>query len=68
MTDSTAPLLEAATPRRGDAHHEPAGDFNALGEEMLDALQAAFDRLADDARCAPWCWPAPARPSAPATT
>ena len=25
------------------------GNFNALGEEMLDALQAALDKVADDA-------------------
>jgi enoyl-CoA hydratase/carnithine racemase len=50
MTDSTAPLLESRDARGVVTltMNRPA-TFNALGEEMLDALQAAFDRLADDA-------------------
>ena len=49
MTESTAPLLESRDARGVVTltMNRPA-TFNALGEEMLDALQAAFDRLADD--------------------
>jgi enoyl-CoA hydratase/carnithine racemase len=49
MTDSTAPLLESRDARGVVTltMNRPA-TFNALGEEMLDALQSAFDRLADD--------------------
>jgi enoyl-CoA hydratase/carnithine racemase len=49
MTESTAPLLESRDVRGVVTltMNRPA-TFNALSEEMLDALQAAFDRLADD--------------------
>ncbi|TFZ08971.1 enoyl-CoA hydratase [Ramlibacter humi] len=49
MSDNDAPLL-VSRDARGVATltmNRPA-NFNALGEEMLDALQSAFDRLAGD--------------------
>ena len=49
MTDSTAPVL-ASRDARGvvTLTMNRAASFNALGEEMLSALQAALDRVADD--------------------
>ncbi|MGZ5270634.1 MAG: enoyl-CoA hydratase [Ramlibacter sp.] len=50
MTDTTAPVL-VDRDARGVVTltmNRPAS-FNALGEEMLGALQAALDRVADDA-------------------
>ena len=35
---------QSRQPRGGDAHPEPAANFNALSEEMLTALQEALDR------------------------
>jgi enoyl-CoA hydratase/carnithine racemase len=49
MTDTTAALLEARDARGVVTltMNRPA-DFNSLSEEMLAALQAALDRVADD--------------------
>src|SRR6476661_6023623 len=49
MTDTAAPVLEARDARGVVTltMNRPA-TFNALGEEMLGALQAALDRVADD--------------------
>ena len=49
MTDSTAPVL-ASRDARGvvTLTMNRTASFNALGEEMLSALQAALDRVADD--------------------
>lgn len=49
MTGSTAPVLETRDARGVVTltMNRPA-TFNALGEEMLGALQAALDRVADD--------------------
>ena len=49
MTDSTAPVL-ASRDARGvvTLTMNRAASFNALGEVMLSALQAALDRVADD--------------------
>lgn len=49
MTDTTAPVLEARDARGVvTLTMNRPGTFNALGEEMLAALQAALDRVADD--------------------
>ena len=50
MSESSEPVVHARDPRGVVTltMNRPAS-FNALGEEMLDALQAALDRLADDA-------------------
>jgi enoyl-CoA hydratase/carnithine racemase len=49
MTETTAPVLEARDARGVVTltMNRPA-DFNSLSEEMLAALQAALDRVADD--------------------
>ena len=49
MTDTAAPVIEARDARGivTLTMNRPA-TFNALGEEMLGALQAALDRVADD--------------------
>jgi len=49
MTDTAAPVIEARDARGVVTltMNRPA-TFNALGEEMLGALQAALDRVADD--------------------
>jgi enoyl-CoA hydratase/carnithine racemase len=49
MTDTSAPVLEQRDARGVVTltMNRPAS-FNALGEEMLAALQAALDRVADD--------------------
>ncbi|WP_427911573.1 enoyl-CoA hydratase [Ramlibacter sp. MMS24-I3-19] len=50
MTDAAAPVLETRDARGVVTltMNRPA-TFNALGEEMLGALQSALDRVADDA-------------------
>lgn len=49
MTDTTAPVLEKRDARGVvTLTMNRPGTFNALGEEMLAALQAALDRVADD--------------------
>src|SRR3954468_238863 len=49
MSDTTAPVLEHRDSRGVVTltMNRPA-NFNALSEEMLGALQAALDRVADD--------------------